>query len=192
MADGPGFGVTVIATADRPGAIPGPVAGLVADRLVFRLADPYDYAAFGLRPPAGRVPPWQGDRGPDRARTSGRLFRRHARGGGRGHRRNHAAPHAASARSDRRAPLAGFSRRVDRPGEIRWPRMAGAGRDRRRLPGSGEPHPGRRRACARRRPTEIGPEHDPHDHRSDGRLLGSRWTVETIALERSPLLGYQG
>ncbi len=57
MADGPGFGVTVIATADRPGAIPGPVAGLVADRLVFRLADPYDYAAFALRPPASPVPP---------------------------------------------------------------------------------------------------------------------------------------
>ncbi len=57
MADGPGFGVTVIATADRPGAIPASVAGLVTDRLVFRLADPYDYAAFGLRPPAGRVPP---------------------------------------------------------------------------------------------------------------------------------------
>ena len=57
MANGPGFGVSVIATADRPGAVPGPIAGLVADRLVFRLADPYDYASFGLRPPSGRVPP---------------------------------------------------------------------------------------------------------------------------------------
>jgi DNA segregation ATPase FtsK/SpoIIIE, S-DNA-T family len=57
MANGPGFGISVIATADRPGAVPGPIAGLVADRLVFRLADPYDYASFGLRPPSGRVPP---------------------------------------------------------------------------------------------------------------------------------------
>ena len=57
IADGPGFDVTVIATADRPGAVPGSVAGSVTNRLVFRLADPYDYAAFALRPPAGRIPP---------------------------------------------------------------------------------------------------------------------------------------
>ncbi len=154
MADGPGFGVTVIATADRPGAIPASVAGLVTDRLVFRLADPYDYAAFGLRPPAGRVPPGRAidaQTGCELqvASIDGPLKDEVAAVG-------EAAPPCMRPPAPIGVLPSRLGRRVDRPNEIRWQRMAGAGRNRGRLLGGGEPRPGRWRACARRRPTEIG------------------------------------
>jgi S-DNA-T family DNA segregation ATPase FtsK/SpoIIIE len=59
IADGPGVGVHVIATADRAMGVPGAVSTLVAQKLLLRLADRHDYASFGLRtalhdPPPGR------------------------------------------------------------------------------------------------------------------------------------------
>jgi S-DNA-T family DNA segregation ATPase FtsK/SpoIIIE len=49
VADGPGLGVYVVATGDRPMAIPVSVAALAPRKLVLRLADAPDYATFGLR-----------------------------------------------------------------------------------------------------------------------------------------------
>ncbi|HEU0133043.1 MAG TPA: FtsK/SpoIIIE domain-containing protein, partial [Mycobacteriales bacterium] len=56
VADGPGLGVYVAATADRATAVPVSVAALVARRLVLRLADPQEYGAFGLRDLPAFVP----------------------------------------------------------------------------------------------------------------------------------------
>lgn len=60
-ADGRQVGVHVIATADRPGAVPSALASTFQRRLVLRLASEMDYAVLGLRPdefpsdaPAGR------------------------------------------------------------------------------------------------------------------------------------------
>ncbi|MCP3994149.1 MAG: hypothetical protein GY722_03650, partial [bacterium] len=50
VADGPGVGMMTILTAKSPGDIPTRVASLVAQRLVFRLADRYDYSALGVPP----------------------------------------------------------------------------------------------------------------------------------------------
>lgn len=49
IADGPGLGVFTIITADRSGAVPMVVSSLVPEKLVLRLADDGEYAAFGLR-----------------------------------------------------------------------------------------------------------------------------------------------
>ncbi|HET7489459.1 MAG TPA: FtsK/SpoIIIE domain-containing protein, partial [Acidimicrobiales bacterium] len=57
LADGPTLGLAVAATADRPGAVPASLASLAAERLVFRLADPYDDTTFGLPPAASRRAP---------------------------------------------------------------------------------------------------------------------------------------
>lgn len=48
VADGPALGMVVAASADRPGAVPLALSSLVPDKLLFRLADPYDYASFGI------------------------------------------------------------------------------------------------------------------------------------------------
>ncbi|MDP9388305.1 MAG: FtsK/SpoIIIE domain-containing protein, partial [Actinomycetota bacterium] len=48
VADGPALGMVVAASADRPGAVPVALSSLVPDKLLFRLADPYDYASFGI------------------------------------------------------------------------------------------------------------------------------------------------
>ena len=53
-ADGPALGMVLAATADRPGAVPMALSSVVAERLVFRLADPYDDTAFGLPAATGR------------------------------------------------------------------------------------------------------------------------------------------
>jgi S-DNA-T family DNA segregation ATPase FtsK/SpoIIIE len=50
MADGPGVDIHVVATADRPTAVPSSVAALVPEKLLFRLADRNDAALFGLSP----------------------------------------------------------------------------------------------------------------------------------------------
>jgi S-DNA-T family DNA segregation ATPase FtsK/SpoIIIE len=47
-ADGPEVGIHVAISADRAGAVPGAVASLAQQRLVFRLADLPDYAQFGI------------------------------------------------------------------------------------------------------------------------------------------------
>jgi S-DNA-T family DNA segregation ATPase FtsK/SpoIIIE len=49
VADGPGLGIYVVATADRPTGVPVSVAALAPGKLAFRLADTADYGAFGLR-----------------------------------------------------------------------------------------------------------------------------------------------
>ena len=54
FADGPAVGINVIATADRAGAIPGPWAALVQQKLLLRLADPADYAQFDV--PRASIP----------------------------------------------------------------------------------------------------------------------------------------
>lgn len=49
FAGGPEVGIHVAVAADRPGAVPVALTALVQQRLVLRLAEPTDYAAFGLR-----------------------------------------------------------------------------------------------------------------------------------------------
>jgi S-DNA-T family DNA segregation ATPase FtsK/SpoIIIE len=48
VADGPGVGVVVVATAKQPVDIPSQVASLVAAKLVMRLADRYEYTGLGV------------------------------------------------------------------------------------------------------------------------------------------------
>jgi S-DNA-T family DNA segregation ATPase FtsK/SpoIIIE len=55
-ADGPAVGVFVVASADRPGAVPLAVASSMASRLVFRLADPQDATLLGVPAVVGRAP----------------------------------------------------------------------------------------------------------------------------------------
>lgn len=50
IVDGPAHGITFVITADRPTALPSIVSSAIATRLAFRLADPFDYAHFGIRP----------------------------------------------------------------------------------------------------------------------------------------------
>lgn len=63
VADGPAVGMWTVVTAEVPNALPLSVAGLVAQRLVLRLADRSDWSAFGV----GRhdVPPELPGRGID-------------------------------------------------------------------------------------------------------------------------------
>ncbi len=49
-AEGPGVGINTAVSADRIGALPHQLVSLVEQRWVFRLANPADGAAFGLRP----------------------------------------------------------------------------------------------------------------------------------------------
>jgi len=63
IADGRAVGVHVVATADRRGAVPASVTGVVQRRLVLRMADEDDYSALGLdvRTVRGaRLPPGRG------------------------------------------------------------------------------------------------------------------------------------
>ncbi|HEX9888537.1 MAG TPA: FtsK/SpoIIIE domain-containing protein [Nitriliruptorales bacterium] len=61
LADGPGVGVHVAASATRAGDVPGAVLSGVAQRWLHRLADTYDFSTFGVPPaavpdlPPGRV-----------------------------------------------------------------------------------------------------------------------------------------
>ncbi len=54
FADGPEVAIHTILTADRAGAVPSAMASLVRQKLLLRLADPYDYAQFGI--PSKTVP----------------------------------------------------------------------------------------------------------------------------------------
>jgi S-DNA-T family DNA segregation ATPase FtsK/SpoIIIE len=49
-AEGPGVGINTAVSAERIGALPHQLVSLVEQRWVFRLANPADGAAFGLRP----------------------------------------------------------------------------------------------------------------------------------------------
>jgi DNA segregation ATPase FtsK/SpoIIIE, S-DNA-T family len=50
IVDGPAHGITFVLSADRPTALPSIVSSAIATRLAFRLADPFDYAHYGIRP----------------------------------------------------------------------------------------------------------------------------------------------
>lgn len=48
VADGPGVGVFVAMSADQAAAVPTNLAALIPEKLIFRLADLFDYATLGL------------------------------------------------------------------------------------------------------------------------------------------------
>ncbi|MCU1351294.1 MAG: cell division protein FtsK, partial [Acidimicrobiales bacterium] len=54
VADGPELGIHCVITADRAGAVPATIGGLVRQRMVFRLGDRADHGAFGIA--SGAVP----------------------------------------------------------------------------------------------------------------------------------------
>ncbi|MGZ4683609.1 MAG: FtsK/SpoIIIE domain-containing protein, partial [Acidimicrobiales bacterium] len=54
--DGPAVAIHLVATADRPGTIPVALAARTTERLVLRLADPFDLTALGLRPRGEHAP----------------------------------------------------------------------------------------------------------------------------------------
>ena len=61
VADGPPVGISTIVTADRPGAVPPTIGGLVAQRVVLRLGDRTEHGAFGIPPSAvPDLPPGRG------------------------------------------------------------------------------------------------------------------------------------
>jgi S-DNA-T family DNA segregation ATPase FtsK/SpoIIIE len=56
LADGPDVGIRAVVAADRVGAVPSAVAALIRQRLIFRLAEPHDFAAAGVAgPPPARL-----------------------------------------------------------------------------------------------------------------------------------------
>ncbi|MGH3767320.1 MAG: FtsK/SpoIIIE domain-containing protein, partial [Pseudonocardiaceae bacterium] len=58
ISEGPAVGILTVASADRIGAVPGALSSTVSQKWVLRLADPYDYAAFGLKyQSVGVLPP---------------------------------------------------------------------------------------------------------------------------------------
>ncbi|HEX2381270.1 MAG TPA: FtsK/SpoIIIE domain-containing protein [Acidimicrobiales bacterium] len=50
FGEGSPFGISFVVTADRISALPLRLSSLVSQKLLFRLADPHDYALVGLRP----------------------------------------------------------------------------------------------------------------------------------------------
>ncbi|HKY76722.1 MAG TPA: FtsK/SpoIIIE domain-containing protein, partial [Acidimicrobiia bacterium] len=50
VADGPGLGIVLVMTADRPAAIPSSISNLVTQKLAFRLGETQDYSYFGIPP----------------------------------------------------------------------------------------------------------------------------------------------
>jgi S-DNA-T family DNA segregation ATPase FtsK/SpoIIIE len=48
IADGPALGIYTMITADRAMGIPSSIASSVTGKLVFRMADPHDFSAFGI------------------------------------------------------------------------------------------------------------------------------------------------
>jgi S-DNA-T family DNA segregation ATPase FtsK/SpoIIIE len=61
VADGPGLGIVMVMTADRPAAIPSSISNLATQKLAFRLGETQDFSYFGIPPrevpklPAGRA-----------------------------------------------------------------------------------------------------------------------------------------
>ena len=49
VAEGPALGILTVITVDRTGAIPTALSATVSQKWLFRLADPYDYAMFGVK-----------------------------------------------------------------------------------------------------------------------------------------------
>ena len=50
VADGPGLGIIVVATADRPATVPSAISNLVTQKLAFRLGETQDFSFFGISP----------------------------------------------------------------------------------------------------------------------------------------------
>lgn len=50
VADGPGLGIVLVMTADRPAAIPSSISNIVTQKLAFRLGESQDYSYFGIPP----------------------------------------------------------------------------------------------------------------------------------------------
>jgi DNA segregation ATPase FtsK/SpoIIIE, S-DNA-T family len=61
FCEGPGVGIVFVVTADRPGALPLRLSSLVGQKVMFRLADPGDFAGVGVR--AKELPPFVPGRG---------------------------------------------------------------------------------------------------------------------------------
>ncbi|MBW3575926.1 MAG: hypothetical protein KY450_14010, partial [Actinobacteria bacterium] len=68
FSDGPELGITLAVAAERVGAMPLSLAGMAAQKLLFRLGDRHDYATFGV--PAKAVPE---DLPPGRALVAGTV-----------------------------------------------------------------------------------------------------------------------
>ncbi len=50
FADGPEVDILFVVAGERPGSLPARMAALVSQKILFRLADPADFSAIGLRP----------------------------------------------------------------------------------------------------------------------------------------------
>ena len=50
FSEGPGVDIVFAVTGDRPGALPLRLGSLVSQKILFRLADPGDFASVGMRP----------------------------------------------------------------------------------------------------------------------------------------------
>jgi len=49
VSEGPPLGILTVITVDRTGAVPTALSSTVSQKWLFRLADPYDYAMFGVK-----------------------------------------------------------------------------------------------------------------------------------------------
>jgi DNA segregation ATPase FtsK/SpoIIIE, S-DNA-T family len=49
VSEGPALGILTVITVDRAGAVPTALSATVSQKWLFRLADPYDYAMFGVK-----------------------------------------------------------------------------------------------------------------------------------------------
>ncbi|MGH8901711.1 MAG: FtsK/SpoIIIE domain-containing protein [Egibacteraceae bacterium] len=50
FSEGPGVGIVFVVTGDRPAALPLRLSSLVSQKILFRFADPGDFASVGMRP----------------------------------------------------------------------------------------------------------------------------------------------
>jgi S-DNA-T family DNA segregation ATPase FtsK/SpoIIIE len=61
VADGPGLGIVLVMTADRPAAVPSSISNLVTQKIAFRLGESQDYSYFGIPPrEVPKLPPGRG------------------------------------------------------------------------------------------------------------------------------------
>ena len=174
VADGRAAGVHFVITGDRRMAIPQSIAGIVARRLILRLADEHEMSSLGLdlRDVRGaRLPPGRGFLDDGREvqvavlGDGGSGERQNARAGARSAR---SSPRATPAPPRRRSSGCRPSSRARRCRAAQRPLRAGARRRRHR--------PVARRAAARRRPRgdhRLLPQR-PHDRAGDDRPLAAR------------------
>ena len=200
FADGPEVGIRTVVAADRPGAVPSALAAARrASACVLRLADPFDYAAIGLRdvPP---LPPGRAVRASDgrlvqlglarpggarrRARLARPGRRRGTPAGGRAPRPGRPRRGAAAADPGPGRPRPRDRRRLRLRLRVGRP-LAGRGGGRRRRPRPGRAHPARGRARDRRRPAPQRSQQHPAHARprsAPGRRPGSPcWPSPSVA-----------